>query len=364
MQIWKQFSPNPLGPQVREVAARDRERLFFLMGMMLKCGQTTEAAVRAVGKAFKSEGKDDLSSAMHAMAQKVAQGKPLSKAMEPEDVLFDDVHRAAIIAGEASNQMQKSFEILQMLEDKKIEQSRSGMAEIITPVVLMVLSFVSLFNTGLNTLPVMAQLQKAQGKTLNTIPEAIMNFTHFLAGNWYLFAASLVILLIVAYSMLKSTQGKFMLDSYTLKVPILGTYVRYKIYSSMLLYFPHLISSGVKPKQMIPIMEALTTNQVLKKKIDSFNQVITSGGNMSEAMEKAGFPSIIVTPVAVSENYAGQDTSTNNVMIEGMHHSYNILERVLTDTHKRFVTVFSVILWIMGGAVMLLDMLAIVMAQG
>jgi hypothetical protein len=92
--------------------------------------------------------------------------------------------------------------------------------------------------------------------------------------------------------------------------------------------------------------------------------VITGGGNMSEAMKKAGFPEIAVTPVAVSENYAGaENDGINDVMIEGMNHSYGIMERMLDDTHKKFVVVFSAILWIGGGSVMLLEMMSIVMSQ-
>ena len=131
----------------------------------------------------------------------------------------------------------------------------------------------------------------------------------------------------------------------------------------MLLYFPHLIASGVKPKQMIPIMEALATNSVLKRRIDLFNQTIITGGNMSTAMERAGFPPIAVTPVRVSEHYAGSKEGVNDVMIEGMNHSYSILERDLSDAHKRFIAVFSAGMWILGGIVMMLDMLSIVLSQ-
>ena len=84
---------------------------------------------------------------------------------------------------------------------------------------------------------------------------------------------------------------------------------------------------------------------------------------MSEAMEKAGFPPISVTPVRVSEHYAGANTDVNDVMVEGMRHSYTILDRDLTDAQRKFVTTFSTIMWILGGGTMLLEMLSIVFAQ-
>jgi type II secretory pathway component PulF len=363
VQIWKQFSRDALGPRVTEMRARDRERMFFLMYQMLKCGQTTESAVRAVAKSFRSEGKEDISAALHAIAQKVAQGKPMSKSMEMEYVMFDDVHRAAVMAGEASNYMTESFHILQVLEDKKIAASRAGMAELLTPMLMLCFSLFSIFNTGLNTLPVLTQLKTAQGKSLGVAPRLVMDMTGWCAEHWHVLLAIAITLSISAYAGIKSTQGRFWLDYYTLRVPLMGKFIRYTTYANMLLYFPHLVESGVKPKQMIPIMEAMSTNIVLRRKIDAFNQVITTGGKMSDAMEKAGFPGLIVTPIRVSENYAGSDTGTNDVMIEGMNHAYSILERDLTDTHKRFIGTFSVILWLMGGGVMLLEMMSIVLAQ-
>ena len=351
------------GPRIREVSARDRERFFFLMSMMLKCGQTTEQALRAVAKAFRAEKKEDLSAGLHAIAQKVSQGRPLNKAMELEYVMFSEIHRAAILAGEASNNMQQAFAILQFLEDKKIKQARGGMSELLTPAALAALSSVSFFNTGLNTMPTMVKLKEAQGKQIGGLPRFVMDFTSTCADNWYFILAFVIILAIVLFSMVRSPQGRYWIDYYTLEVPWYGKYIAFGTYANMLLYFPHLIASGVSAKQMIPIMEALSTNTILRRRIDLFNQVITTGGQMSEAMDKAGFPSIVVTPVQVSENYAGATDGVNNVMIEGMNHAYDIINRQLEDTHKTFISVGSAILWILGGGIMMMEMMSIILAQ-
>lgn len=342
---------------------RDRERMFFLMAQMLRAGQPAEGSLRAVAKAFKSEKQDKIALALNSIAQKVSQGRPFSKAAESEPVLFDDVHRAAIMAGEVSNTMYQAFTTLQELEERKMMTRRSGVAEIITPSALFLLSLASLFNTGLNTLPALSKMKSAQGESMGMIAETIMSFTNFMAANWYVFLAFIVIFVVVAYSALKTPQGKFWLDGVLLKVPGLGRFIAYKVYTNMLLYFPSMIESGVKPKQMIPIMEALATNLVLKRRIEHFNQVLTAGGKMSQAMEKAGFPSIAVTPIRVSEHYAGSSDGVNDVMVEGMRHSYTILERDLADAHRKFVSSASAMMWVLGGTTMLLEMLSIVMAQ-
>lgn len=353
-----------LGPRVKDVTPRERERLFFLMAMMFKCGHTTSEGLRAVARAFRSEKKEPLSAALHSIAQRVSQGKPLSKAMESEYYLFDDIHRAAVLAGEASNNMQQSFHILKVLETKRIASSRAGLAELLTPLFMMILSIVSIFNTGLNTLPVMAKVQEQQGKSISGIPLGIMETTQAVAGYWYIIFGLIAVAGITIYSLNQSIGGRLSLHGWVLKIPIYGQFLVYKTYTSMLLYFPYMLESGVKPKQMIPIMEALATNLVLKHKIESFNHVITAGGSMSEAMHKAGFPEIAVTPVQISENFAGSADGVNNVMIEGMQHSHEILENLLSDTHRKFVATFSAILWLCGGTFMLLDMVSIVLSQG
>lgn len=363
MQISSLFANNPLGPKVREVSMRERERMFFLMEQMLRSGQTVESSLRVVAKAFKQEKKDDISLALIGIAQKISQGRPLARALESEYVLFNDIHRAAIMAGEAANNMYKAFEILRELESKKMARARASLAELLTPAALLGLSLVSLMNTGLNTLPALAQASKAQNKAIGAMPQAIMDIARFCADNWYLFLALFIVSVVVFFSFSRTPQGRYWLDYYLLKIPVYGQYIAYTVYANMLLYFPHLIASGVKPKQMIPIMEALATNVVVRRKIDSFNQTITTGGQMSDAMERAGFPSIAVTPVRVSEHYAGSRTGTNDAMIDGMNHSREIMERDLMDTSNRFVTVSSTLLWIIGGAVMLLDMLSVITTQ-
>ena len=363
MQNWNIFSSNPLGPKVREISLKDRERLFFLMAQMLRSGQPVEGSLRAVGQAFKGEKKTDVFQALNSIAQKVAQGRPVSKAAESEPVLFDEVHRAAMLAGEAANSMFNTFKTLQDLEAKKMHMRRSGLAEVITPTALFVLSLASLFNTGLNTLPALGAMKKAQGKSIGTIGETIMSFTGFVAAHWYVILAFLIVIVVVLYSVFKTPQGKFWLDGTILKVPALGKFMAYKVYTNMLLYFPSMIESGVRPKQMIPIMEALATNKVLKRRIEHFNQVLTAGGKMSQAMDKSGFPNIAVTPIRVSEHYAGSESGVNDVMVEGMRHAYTILDRDLQDAQGKFITAAATIMWILGGMTMLMEMLSIVMAQ-
>lgn len=345
------------------MSPRDRERFFFFMAMMMKTGQTTSDALRAVAKAFRSEKNESVANAIGSLATKVAQGKPLSLAMLSERTMFTDLHRAAILAGEASNNMQKSFEILRLLEDKAISSARAGMAELLTPLLMLVLSLASILNTGINTLPVMMKVHEAQGKPPGVIPMTIITITGFIANYWFIFLGAAVVMAIVFWSMTTNPAGRTTLHALQLRMPIYGRFLLYRTYTQMLLYFPYLIASGVKPKQLIPIMESLATNTVIKKRIDQFNHVITTGGSLSEAMSRSGFPELIVTPVSVAENYAPTSGSVNDVLIEGMQHAHTILERMLNDTHSRFISVFSAILWIIGGAVMMLDMLSIVLSQ-
>lgn len=364
MQISKIFVSDPLGPKVRSLSMRERERLFFLLAQMVRSGQTAESSLRAVAKAFKQEKKDDLSAGLISIAQKVAQGRSLSKAMEAEYIMFSDVHRAAIMAGEAANNLYQAFSVLQKLEAQKMQAARSGMAELLTPAGMLLMSLASITNTGTNTLPAMVRVAQAQGKSISPVTMGVMESAHMVVHNWYLILTVMIVGAITFYSTIKTPQGRGWLDEMVLRIPGYGQYVAYKVYTSMLLYFPHLISSGVKPKQMIPIMEALATNQVLKRRIESFNQVITTGGQMSDAMDKAGFPPLAVTPVRVAENYAGDNrTGVNDAMVDGMNHSYEILDRLLQDNERRFVAIFSTFLWIAGAALMLTEMLSIVLSQ-
>jgi general secretion pathway protein F len=251
-----------------------------------------------------------------------------------------------------------------VLEDKQINSKRAGMAEMLTPFLMMCLSIASIFNTGLNTLPVMQQVAEAQGKPMGMLPNGIMAFTGFAAQHWYLFAGIFALFVVVMWSLNSNPAGRSTLHALQLRVPIYGRYLLFYTYTQMLLYFPYLIASGVKPKQLIPIMEGLATNSVIKRRIEQFNHTITTGGTLAQAMSKSGFPEIIVTPVSVAENYAPTSGHVNDVLIEGMQHAHTILERMLRDTQTRFVAIFSAILWVLGGAVMMCDMLSIVLAQG
>lgn len=364
MLNWNTFKPDPLGPKVREISGRDKERLFFLMAQMFRSGQTTEASLRTVARAFKSEKKEDIASALTHIAQKVSQGKPMSMAIDNEKILFTDINRAAIMAGEAANDMYRAFTILRDLEQKTLASSRSSMTEFLTPGAMLLMSIASILNTGMNVLPELAKVMEAQNKKLPLVADTVMRVALFVHDWWHVMLAVVAVGLVTFYTFVRTPNGRLWFDKALVETPIFGKYLSYSVYNNMLLYFPHLIASGVKPKQMIPIMETLARNQILRRRIDNFNQVITTGGQMAEAMEKAGFPDIAVTPVKVSEHYAANAAGVNDAMIEGMQHSHVIIERMLDETHQRFVTVVSVVLWILGGAVMMTEMISIIFSQG
>ncbi|HAG52536.1 MAG TPA: hypothetical protein DCL21_01995 [Alphaproteobacteria bacterium] len=362
-KIYSWFTQENIGPKARDVSPKDRERVFFLLSQMFRAGQPSEASLRTVAKSFKTENKDDICNALNGIAHKVSQGRALSKACELEPVLFTDVHRAAILAGEAANEMYNSFKTLQELELKKIQSAKSSKAELLTPALMLVFSLVSIFNTGLNTLPQMVKISEQEGRGAASSVEFVMSTTAFFANNWHYLTGALATLLIVFFSMVKTPRGKYWWDNVMVNMPIYGKFLTYEVYNSMLLYFPRLIASGVKPKQMIPIMKALSTNAVLVERVDIFNQVLTSGGQISEALEKAGFPEIAVTPVRVSEHYTAADSQVNDAMVEGMEHSHAIISRYLEESQGFFIATVSVLLWLGGGVIMLLDMLSIIFSQ-
>lgn len=364
MLNWNTFKPDPLGPKVREISGRDKERLFFLMAQMFRSGQTTESSLRTVARAFKAEKQEDIAGALTQIAQKVAQGKPMSQAIENERILFNDINRAAIMAGEASNDMHRAFTILRDLEEKSLSSNKNSMTEFLTPGAMLLMSIASILNTGMNVLPELAKVMEAQNKQLPLIADVVMRIALFVQDWWHVLLAVVAVVLVIFYTFVRTPNGRIWLDKFLVETPILGKFLSYSVYNNMLLYFPHLIASGVKPKQMIPIMETLATNLILRRRIDNFNQVITTGGQMAEAMEKAGFPDIAVTTVRVSEHYAASSNGVNDAMIEGMQHAHVIIERMLNDTHKSFVTVISVTLWILGGAVMMTEMISIIFSQG
>lgn len=362
-KIYSLFAQENIGPKARDVAPKDRERVFFLLSQMFRAGQPSEASLRTVAKSFKTENKDDICNALNSIAYKVSQGRALSKACELEPVLFTDVHRAAILAGEAANEMYLSFKTLQELELQKINSAKSSKAELLTPALMLVFSLISIFNTGLNTLPQMVRVSEQEGRATNGAVDFVMSTTGFFADNWHYMIGFFATMLIVFFSMVKTPRGKYWWDSVLVNMPIYGKFLTYEVYNSMLLYFPRLIQSGVKPKQMIPIMKALSSNAVLVERVDIFNQVLTNGGQISEALEKAGFPEIAVTPVRVSEHYTAADSEVNDAMVEGMQHSHAIIARYLAESQGFFIATISVILWFLGGATMLLDMLSIIFSQ-
>lgn len=362
-RIYSWIAQENIGPKARDVSAKDRERVFFLLAQMFRAGQPSEASLRTVAKSFKTENKDDIYNGLNAIAHKVSQGRALSKACELEPLIFSDVHRAAILAGEAANEMYLSFKTLQELELQKIKSAKSSKAELLTPALMLVFSLVSIFNTGLNTLPQMVKVSEQEGKSAASSVEFVMTTTAFFADNWHYLVGLLATGLIVFFSMVKTPRGKYWWDSVLINMPVYGKFLTYEVYNSMLLYFPRLISSGVKPKQMIPIMKALSTNAVLIERVDIFNQVLTNGGQISEALEKSGFPEIAVTPVRVSEHYTAADSQVNDAMVEGMQHSHAIIARYLDEAQSFFVSTVSALLWIGGGSLMLLDMLSIIFSQ-
>ena len=260
-----------------------------------------------------------LKDAISIIIQDINQGSSLSDALDKHPKIFSRLYCDMIKAGEMSGNVPIVLDRLIYIiehEAKVKADIKSAFRYPLIVVVALGLAFIILLTF---VIPQFAYSFSHAGITLPWPTKFAMLLYSFLSNYWYLIIAVILLIIFIMISYFKTSNGKFVRDSFLLEMPIVGPVFKKAALSRFASIFAILQSSGVPIMQSLTILSATMGNEALTRSFDHIRERIKEGAGISTPLKSAKY----FTPMVIDMIAVGEESGNLDEMLRAVAKHYD-----------------------------------------
>lgn len=217
---------------------------------------------------------------------------------------------AAYMLGLAANSgnMTEIYRATAKFLERRQQFKKDLKSALITPfITLFVLMIAVLFYVGY-IFPATAKLFVKFDIELPPMTDATLAFSDVLTAHPFLLTLGMIIPPILFWQFARTHKGKFIIDKYMLKIPVIGSLIHKTLIEVFCRVFYTLYSGSAESIEPIKIAAEATGNLYFERKIKNIAipLMMQKGKGLTEAFEASG----VFTPTAISRFHSGEETGT------------------------------------------------------
>lgn len=235
--------------------------------------------------------------------EKVNSGSSFADALGDHPKLFSNLYVGMVRAGESAGALET---ILQRLAEylEKSEKQRNRIRSIMVyPVVMLLVGGGVLTFLMTYVVPMLTQLFIEMGRDLPVPTRILIAVSDFMKSYKMLIAlAGFVAVLVALKRYIRKDKGRYLYDSFRLKLPVIGSLVRKTCMVRFSRTLGTLVAGGVPLLQALEIVRDVVGNAVIGKTLDEARENIARGQTISDPLKKSNqFPPIVTHMISVGE---------------------------------------------------------------
>ncbi|MGN0470795.1 MAG: type II secretion system F family protein [Acutalibacteraceae bacterium] len=279
-----------------------KKRLLQLMNqlaMMMKAGINLSLSMQIM---IDSEKDASMKKILKEINEGLYNGLTLSQVMS-NFAAFPQIYINIIQAGEANGRLDSAFEQCALICKKDLALSGKIKSAMMYPVFLIVLVIALVVILTVFVLPTFKGVYSSFGGELPGITQALMGFSDFLIGYWWL-----VIILAAGigagFYLLKKNSAEFQmfLARLSLKIPLLGPIMRQNSLARFCRLMSTLTDAGIPIHKAMALARDAVPNKFVQTQIQAVIDDVQIGITIHEAMAKHPvFDPILVSMIQVGE---------------------------------------------------------------
>jgi len=235
-------------------------------------------------------------------------GATLSEALQKFPRIFSPLYCAMIRAGELSGNLPSVLDRLIYIiehETKVKNDIKSALRYPLVVVIALSIAFIVLLTF---VIPVFANMFKKTGLELPLPTQIAITFYNFLSNYWYVILGVMLVIVFALAAYFRTSQGKFVRDSFLLRLPVLGPLFQKAALSRFASIFAILQTSGVPVLQSISILSDTIGNEAIARAFEHLRERIEEGAGISAPLKTSRyFTPMVVDMIAIGEESGNLD---------------------------------------------------------
>jgi type IV pilus assembly protein PilC len=239
----------------------------------------------------------------------VESGTTLSAALARHPKVFDNLYTNMVAAGETGGILDTILQRLSTFIEKIVKLKSALRSAMIYPSVIITVAIGVVVVILWKVVPVFRTLFEGFNVQLPLLTRIVIALSE-IVERFALYIAVLIVIGIIGFlKFYKTEKGRYNIDKFLLKCPILGNILRKIGVARFTRTLATLLTSGVPILEGLNITAKTAGNAILEQTIYTLRQRIEEGGNMADPMRQSGFfPPMVTQMVAVGESTGEMDS--------------------------------------------------------
>jgi len=269
-----------------------------------------------------------------------------SAAAHPE--AFPNYYVGILESAELTGNLDDVLNQLADYMDRDLKARAKVTSALIYPAVVAVMSVVTVAILTVVVLPRFVVFFKTLNAKLPLPTRMMLNFSGYMTRWWYVLAAAVVIVVSAFIAMRRSHSGRAMLDSWILRIPVIGDITRTSILERTLRILSSMLRAGVDLPRSMAVTAEAANNDVYRHALDTIRDAMMEGQGLATPLARTGlFPGAARQMLRV-----GEETGTLDQQLEVAAAYYNReLETKVDHATSLFEPAIIVIMGVVVGFV-------------
>jgi type IV pilus assembly protein PilC len=242
-------------------------------------------------------------------------GSTLSAAMKQYPKVFDPLYSNMVEAGETGGILDTILQRLSTYIEKNVKLQAAVKSALIYPVGVLTIAGGVIFLLLWKVVPIFSTLFASLGVTLPLPTKIVIGMSNFVGS---IFGLLIIVALAAAVFGIKiwygTEQGRYIIDSLILKLPVLGILMRKIAVARFTRTLGTLISSGVPILEGLDITAKTSGNAVVERALFAVRKALEEGKSLTEPLKDSQvFPGMVTQMIAVGEQTGAMDAMLQKI---------------------------------------------------
>jgi type IV pilus assembly protein PilC len=291
----------------------DRELAVFTrqFSVMIDSGLPIAQALNILAEQSESKALRDVTA---VVAKDIESGSTLAEAFRKYPKMFDDLFTNLVEAGESGGVLDVVLQRLSGYIEKAAALKSKVKSAMVYPVTIISVAVLVVVFMMIFIIPTFAKMFRDMGQEL-PLPTKIVLFLSDVIRGWFWAMGLGIAAFIYAFKKYYATdQGSMVIDTFALRIPVVGMLVRKVAVARFTRTLGTLISSGVSILEALRITARASGNRVVEKAVMAARAAVASGHNLAEPLRTAPvFPPMVVHMISVGETTGALDAMLSKI---------------------------------------------------
>ncbi|MCL4417337.1 MAG: type II secretion system F family protein [Patescibacteria group bacterium] len=326
-------------PFFKKVKQSDLVLFTRQLSSMLSSGLTLFRALEILREQMQNP---QMTEVVSSLISEVQDGKTLAQALEKHPQVFSTIYVSIIRAGEKSGLLDKVLLRLADNLEKQAKLKSTVKGALMYPVIVIILMIVVMSIMMIFVIPQLTVLYTNLNVELPLPTKIVVGISNFMIAAWPLILLGGAAVVIGFRKWAKTPDGKILIDTALLKVPIFGKLITQTILAEFSRTFGLLVGTGTLVVQALNETADTTGNTLFKNAIFGVSKQVEKGVTVGDSMAYYPlFPPLLIQLVKIGE----QTGKIDDTLIKASEY----FEREVDQTVKTLTTAMEPFIMVVLG---------------